>query len=373
VSSEGPGTTGVDDLEVRDPMARYGWVLWAPWTVFLIFPLVGSSQADEPFALRIVGVALTLAFLGVYAFGWHRLARRCEETRLGPLGSPYAVLGVLVVLAVATAPVIGLGALSFVPFVQAYAMFSLPVRVSWAFATVVLVGCGGGLAATSNFDEWGYFVFILFAVTMGTGAGRLMDDQGERYAEVRDRLSISAERERVARDVHDVLGHSLTVVTVKADLAARLVEADPTRAKAELEDIQRLSRQALAEIRATVGGLRAAPLSQELVAARSALRGAGIEPVLPPDDQGVDPRYRPVVGWVLREAVTNVVRHSGARRCEVQLGADRLAVRDDGRGINGAAEGNGLRGLRERVTGTGGRLTLGPGLEGHGTSLEVTW
>jgi two-component system, NarL family, sensor histidine kinase DesK len=361
------------ELDVSDPMARYGWVLWAPWTVFLIFPLVGSSQADEPFALRFVGVALTLAFLGVYAYGWHRLARRCEGTSLGPLGSPYAVLGVLIVLTVATAPVIGLGALSFVPFVQAYAMFSLPVRVSWAFATVVLVGCGGGLAATSNFDEWGYFVFILFAVTMGTGAGRLMDDQGERYAEVRDRLAISAERERVARDVHDVLGHSLTVVTVKADLAARLVEADPTRAKAELEDIQRLSRQALAEIRATVGGLRAAPLSTELVAARSALTGAGIEPVLPPDDQGVDPRYRPVVGWVLREAVTNVVRHSGARRCEVQLGADRLAVRDDGRGINGAAEGNGLRGLRERVTGTGGRLTLGPGLEGHGTSLEVTW
>jgi two-component system sensor histidine kinase DesK len=252
-------------------------------------------------------------------------------------------------------------------------MFSLPVRLSWVFATLVLVVCGGGLAASSNFDDWGYFVFILFAVTMGTGAGRLMDDQGERYAEVRDRLAISAERERVARDVHDVLGHSLTVVTVKADLAARLVKADPARATAELEDIQRLSRQALAEIRATVGGLRAAPLSQELLAAGSALRGAGIEPVLPLDDQGVDPRYRPVVGWVLREAVTNVVRHSGARRCEVQLGADRLAVRDDGRGIQGASEGNGLRGLRERVTGTGGRLTLGPGLDGRGTTLEVSW
>jgi two-component system sensor histidine kinase DesK len=283
------------------------------------------------------------------------------------------VLATLIALTLAIAPVIGLGALSFLPFVQAFAMFSLPLRVSWAFATLVLVGSTSALVVTSSFEEWGFFVFILFAVTMGTGAGRLMDEQGERYAEVRDRLSISAERERVARDVHDVLGHSLTVVTVKADLAARLVEADPDRARAELEDIQRLSRQALAEIRATVGGLRAAPLSQELVAARSALEGAGIEPVLPSDDQAVDPRYRPVVGWVLREAVTNVVRHSGAHRCEVRLDADRLSVRDDGRGLDGAVEGNGLRGLRERVTGTGGRLVLGPGLDGHGTTLEVIW
>jgi two-component system sensor histidine kinase DesK len=360
------------DLDVRDPMARYGWVLWAPWTVFLVFPLVGSWQADEPLALSVAGVALTLAFLGVYAYGWHQLARRCDPSA-SRLGSPYVVLATLVAIALATTPVLGVGMLSFVPFVQAFAMFSLPLRVSWAFATLVLVGTSSVLVVTSTFDEWGFFVFILFAVTLGTGAGRLMDEQGERYAEVRDRLAISAERERVARDVHDVLGHSLTVVTVKADLAARLVAVDPDRARAELEDIQRLSRQALAEIRATVGGLRAAPLSQELVAARTALEGAGIEPLLPGDDQVVDPRYRPVVGWVLREAVTNVVRHSGAHRCEVRLDADRLSVRDDGRGLDGTVEGNGLRGLRERVTGTGGRLVLGPGLDGRGTTLEVIW
>ena len=89
------------------------------------------------------------------------------------------------------------------------------------------------------------------------------------------------------------------------------------------------------------------------------LAGAGVEPVVPEDEQAVDPRYRTVVAWVLREAVTNVVRHSGARRCEVVLAPDALVVRDDGRGLDGSVEGNGLRGLRERVEGTGGRLVLG--------------
>lgn len=358
------------EVELRDPMSRYGWVLWAPWTVFLVFPLVGSWQADAAIGLRLLGVALTLVFLAVYTYGWHLLKEL--STRSGSLTLP-AVLAALIAVAVATTPVLGPGMLSFVPFIQAFAVFALPLRASWAFAGTVLVGTTTALALTAGFAEWGYFVFILFAVTLGTGAGRLMEEQGERYGEMRDRLAISAERERVARDVHDVLGHSLTVVSVKADLAARLVDADPDRARTELDDIQRLSRQALAEIRATVGGLRAAPLAEELAAARVALEGAGIEPLLPSDDQVVDPRYRPVVGWVLREAVTNVVRHSGARRCEVDLDADRLAVRDDGRGLEGAAEGNGLRGLRERVAGAGGRLVVGPGLHGRGTTLEVSW
>src|SRR5690606_543184 len=126
------------------------------------------------------------------------------------------------------------------------------------------------------------------------------------------------ERERVARDVHDVLGHSLTVVSVKAELAERLVDVDPARARAELVEIQSLTREALAEIRATVSGLRVARLGDELVAARTALTGAGIEADLPENPDVVDPRHRIVVAWVLREAVTNVVRHSGATRCTVE-------------------------------------------------------
>jgi two-component system sensor histidine kinase DesK len=199
-----------------------------------------------------------------------------------------------------------------------------------------------------------------------------MSDRGHQYEAMSRELALVEERERVARDVHDVLGHSLTVVTVKAELAERLVDLDPARAKAELAEIQALSRQALAEIRATVGGLRGARLGDELASARTALAGAGIEAHVPADPAAVDPRHRIVLAWVLREATTNVVRHSDADECWVELDTNRLTVRDDGRGIDARPEGNGIRGLRERVEAAGGALTLTTGPDGHGTVLEVT-
>lgn len=359
-------------MTTEDPWARYGWLLWAPWLVFLAFPLTGSWQADVGPELRAAGVALTLLFGATYAIATARLGR-CDGVHLGSLSESALALAALVSLAGATVPTLGVESLGFLPFIQAFAMFALPRPANWVVTGTVLVGTVAGLVMAGDFAQWGFFAFILFAVTLGTGAGRAMEEQGREYAAVRERLTVSAERERVARDVHDVLGHSLTVVSVKADLAARLVETDPDRARTELADIQRLSRQALAEIRATVGGLRAARLGEELGSAREALEGAGIEPVLPADEQVVDPRYRPVVGWVLREAVTNVVRHSAARRCEVVLGPSTLVVRDDGRGVSGAPEGHGLQGVRERVEGTGGRLRVEAGPGSAGTCLEVTW
>lgn len=185
----------------------------------------------------------------------------------------------------------------------------------------------------------------------------------------------------MARDVHDVIGHSLTVVTVKAELAERLVDADPAAAKAEPG----------ADPLAHPGGpggdprhrRRAArrPPRRRLAAARSALAGAGIAADVPADPNAVDPQHRLVLAWVLREAVTNVVRHSGARTCTVRLGRDRLEVVDDGVGIDGAAESTGLRGLRERVAAAGGTVTIGPadggrdrpgaGPDRPGTRVEV--
>ena len=199
----------------------------------------------------------------------------------------------------------------------------------------------------------------MVAVAIGTGAGRMMSDQGADHARIRDELTITAERDRVARDVHDVLGHSLTVVSVKAELAQRLIDLDPDRARTELAEIQTLTRQALAEIRSTVGGLRAAGLDDEMAAATVALQAAGIEAHLPADSTALDPRRRTVAAWVLREAVTNVVRHSGAQHCTVTLDNSRLVVTDDGRGVDALLIGNGLRGLRERVDDSGGELRVG--------------
>jgi two-component system sensor histidine kinase DesK len=221
--------------------------------------------------------------------------------------------------------------------------------------------------------EGGWFVaFIVLAIGVMTAGIRVLSDRGAQYEAMSRELDIVAERERVARDVHDVLGHSLTVVTVKAELAERLVDLDPDRARAELAEIQQLSRQALSEIRATVGGLRAARLDDELEAARSALSGAGIRADLPAGPEDVDPRHRTVLAWVLREAVTNVVRHSEASSCRVELASNALRVIDDGRGLGDRPAGNGLRGLRERVVGAGGTLRVATPSDGRGTVLEVT-
>nr|WP_246297215.1 histidine kinase [Janibacter cremeus] len=196
----------------------------------------------------------------------------------------------------------------------------------------------------------------------------------ERHQVVQRSLAVTAERDRVARDVHDVLGHSLTVVSLKADLAERLIDIDPERAKGELADIRSLTRQSLAEIRATVSGLRVARLADERESAATALRDAGIEAVLPQDGDIVDPAHRITIAWVLRESVTNVIRHSGAQRVEVAWGPSWLEVTDDGRGLRGRKEGSGLTGLRERVGQAGGRIEVEDGIAGGagpGTRVRV--
>ena len=196
------------------------------------------------------------------------------------------------------------------------------------------------------------------------------------------RLAVIEERARFSRDMHDVLGHSLTVVTVKSELARRLVSLDPTKAEAEIADIERLSRAALADLRAAVAGYREMSLSTELAAAHTALAAADIEAHLPRNGEIVQPELRELFGWVLREGVTNVIRHSGARNCWVDLTSNALAISDDGRGVGmvgvvGADDGTlaqqngtGLDGLVERARRVGARVVAAPSIRG-GFQLTV--
>ena len=154
-----------------------------------------------------------------------------------------------------------------------------------------------------------------------------------------------------------MLGHSLTALSVKAELAARLIDVDPDRARLELESIQETARQALAEVRATVGGLRAGNLEAELAALPQVLADAGIETTVEGSVADTDPRHRTLLAWVLRESVTNVVRHAHATHVVIRLDQSGLTVADDGTGL-AHAEGNGLRGMRERVSAAGGTLDL---------------
>ncbi|KDN22718.1 sensor histidine kinase [Amycolatopsis rifamycinica] len=170
-------------------------------------------------------------------------------------------------------------------------------------------------------------------------------------------LAVANERERLARDLHDLLGHSLTTITVKAGLARRVLESagDIPRAVEEIREVESLTRSALSDVRATVSANREVSLSVELVGARAALRAAEIDADLPHAVDNVRPEFQNTFGYVLREAVTNVLRHSGAKRVKVKLGGNWLEIEDDGRATEVVA-GNGLRGLAERLAAAGGTL-----------------
>jgi len=182
---------------------------------------------------------------------------------------------------------------------------------------------------------------------------------------------VADERNRFARDLHDILGHSLTVITVKAELANRLLDVDRDRARAELEDVERLSRDALADVRRTVEGYRDLTLPGELARAREALRAAEIEAELPNSTDEVPSELRELFAWTVREGVTNVIRHSGASCCTVRLRPDCVEVRDDGTGpAVDAQPGSGLVGLRERAAAAGAVLVT-RALEPRGFELAV--
>ncbi len=185
------------------------------------------------------------------------------------------------------------------------------------------------------------------------------------------RLAAENERSRIARDLHDLLGHSLTTITVKAGLARRLAEhGDAERAFHEIGEVEKLSRRTLGDVRAAVSAHSEVTLTGELATARAVLRAAAIDGELPASVAEAEPALSELFGWVVREAVTNVVRHSRAGHVRIALGPTYVEIVDDGRG-GSPGIGNGLRGLRERVEAAGGTLTAGGGLAGFRVRAEA--
>jgi two-component system, NarL family, sensor histidine kinase DesK len=183
-------------------------------------------------------------------------------------------------------------------------------------------------------------------------------------------LAAENERIRIARDLHDLLGHSLTTITVKAGLARRLGAADPARAVEQIAEVEELSRQALADVRGAVSSYRDVTLAGELARGRELLRASGVAADLPTATDVVDPAHQELLGWAVREGLTNVVRHARASACAVRLSPCGVEITDDGVG-SAAPPGNGLRGLRERVLAAGGSIDAGP-LEPAGWRLRVS-
>ncbi|GAA4504230.1 sensor histidine kinase [Actinoallomurus oryzae] len=212
--------------------------------------------------------------------------------------------------------------------------------------------------------------FIVSIILLLFGAIRELRETREELA----RTAVSEERLRFARDLHDLLGHTLSVMVIKAQAVRKLIPRDPGLAADQAADIETIGRDALRQVRLAVSGYRGRGLAAEIDGARTALRDAGIEPTVRQEGTPLPEETGSLLGWAVREGVTNVIRHSGAATCEISVhrgaGTAVLSIRDDGRG-GSPVPGNGLRGLTERVSGAGGRLHAGPDELG-GYVLTVT-
>ncbi len=254
--------------------------------------------------------------------------------------------------------------------------------IAWRHARIVIVGISlAALAlALSQGEMFGTVMAIMgFAIGWGIGTGIETESTREKLRAAEERtavLAVAAERERIGRDLHDILGHSLTTIAVKADLAGRLVGRNDDAARAEVDSLASIARQALADVRATAANMREVRLASEIASARSVLDAAAIEHTTPTALPVLDDDRAELFGWVVREAITNVVRHSGASQCTITCSDLSVTVIDDGRGLDSKADGragtpgSGLVGLRSRVEQAGGTLELAS-MPGH-TSLMAS-
>lgn len=341
---------------------RGRWLLAGIWLVYLVKPLQIIWAHDDQFE-RILGVVslglFCLAYLSFFAIV--RQQRRLGMT--GPLWQRVAYLVVMLLLAAGMAPAGGESALNGLVYIVAMAMMTLPLLVGAAVTAVLFVTAETLLRVVPGWHEDGSYGFSIVLAALAVFGLRRAMQRGWELAEARKdfaELRVQEERTRFARDLHDILGHSLTVITIKAELAGKLLPGDPARAAAEVADVEQLARAALADVRAAVAGYREPSLAGELVSARSALTAAGITPELPTAVDLVPEDRRELFAWVVREGVTNVVRHSMAATCTVTLSADGVEVVDDGAGsAGGPSSGHGLVGLRERASAAGAVLQVG--------------
>jgi two-component system sensor histidine kinase DesK len=286
-----------------------------------------------------------------------------------------AYLGLMLALCLLMIPTAGQTALTGLVYIASVAMMLLDLRAAVAFVAVLLAGTEVSLRVVPGWTDDGSYGFAIFLGALAVfGLRRAIQRSVELNAARKDmaELAVQEERNRFARDLHDILGHSLTVITVKAELAGKLIEANPTRAAAEVADVESLARAALADVRAAVAGYRELSLAGELVSARAALQAAEIKPDLPTTMDEVPEENRELFAWVVREGVTNVVRHSGAKRCTIRITATQIEVLDDGKGPTpgGGASGHGLVGLRERADQVGASVQVGQA-PGGGFRLAV--
>jgi two-component system, NarL family, sensor histidine kinase DesK len=357
------------------------------WLVYILAPVSQLFGHGHSVPWIVGGLVIAVAFCAIYIYvvgSW----QRDEGWRMTSPG-----LAALFVLAVVACVIYGSDWLTLWIYVSAATGFVLPGQIATR-AVLGVSACYALLAWLTHASMTTFLLNLLPVVLIGWAMA------GFRYQaklvhelslakETVAKLAASEERLRLARDMHDLTGQSLSMITLKSELVSKLLarlpgSKDRDAALREANDISQVSRRTLHDIRDAVSGYRRPTLAVEIITARTALDAAGIhlddDPDLTLRSGTFDPEAEAALAWCLREATTNVIRHSGARTCRVRL-TERdselsLEVTDDGHGLEGlaarpgtgpeATPGSGLRGMSERLTALGGRLSLGDATVGGG-------
>jgi len=367
-SEIGCGNAGPFKLKPWDTIFKdkdHGWspLLWVVYLGFFFIDPVVSHASQRIWTYDIVGAAVfLLLYFGLFAL-------ECPRA--------YVHIGGMVLLGMLFLH-INSGASTFFIFAAAMLPFCVSTRLVAWIGLVIIGGIGALEGLVLHIDSWTLFFSALFPIIIGAGNTFLaernrMNRQLHKANEEIEHLAKLAERERIARDLHDVLGHTLSVITLKSELAGKLIDRDPGRAGKEIREVEQISRQALSEVRDAIRGYRAGGLAAELVHAKATLETAGVTVQCDAATSVQLPAMQEsVLSLAVREGVTNVVRHARASNCRLHLeqhnGSCRLEIADDGQGFY-TLEGNGLRGMRERVEMLGGTLER---TNRSGTTLIIT-
>ena len=332
------------------PDGGQGWLpyMWLVYLFNFVLPVVlGHATAREWWLTAgAVAVFLPLYFRGYWEQGWRQFALAAVMCALGLSLARWNP-----------------GSAVFIVYAVAAVIHDEDQRAAWRNVAILLAITG--LAAwLFDLGRWfwmpaiGFSLFVAAFIAESRKRHRLNRRLGLAEDEI-GRLARIAERERIARDLHDLLGHTLSLIVLKSELASKPAESDPVRTAREIRDVERISREALSEVRAAVAGYRSSGLAAELAHAREALHGAGIEFDSHAEPVAVSPSQESVLAMAIRGAVTNVLRHAGARRCRLtlrqRLESWELEISDDGKG-GLAPDGFGITGMRERVEALGGTL-----------------
>jgi two-component system sensor histidine kinase DesK len=347
----------------RSRLRQLGWEPYA-WLVYSLPFLYTSAMAPMPTGRRIWLLSLFVVFLVLYIGGHFVRSPRILWIVAG--------LDLIAIFGSVHNP----SAAAFFIYGSALIAYGFPQRQAMmVLAAQVLIST---VASSMLGMEWWYYMAsvvisaLIGAVTIQAAAKAAGDAKLRLAQDEIERIAKLAERERIARDLHDLLGHTLSVVVLKSELARKLMTRDPSRALQEIAEVERISRQGLAEVREAITGYRTTGLAAEIDHVRDTLTAAGINATIEARPIALAPAQETALSLALREAATNVIRHSAATRCHIKFyaqdGSALMEVQDDGRGGE-APFGNGLSGMRERIQALGGAL-LKDGAQG--TRLRIS-